>query len=33
VFRQKVGVAPGRYVEQCRLERARQYLEGTDEQL
>ncbi len=30
VFRREVGVAPGRYVEQCRLERARQYLEETD---
>jgi transcriptional regulator GlxA family with amidase domain len=31
VFLRHVGVAPGRYVEQCRLERARQYLEETDE--
>jgi transcriptional regulator GlxA family with amidase domain len=30
-FRRRFGVAPGRYVEQCRLERARQYLEETDE--
>jgi transcriptional regulator GlxA family with amidase domain len=27
VFTREVGVAPGRYVEQCRMERARQYLE------
>ncbi len=33
VFTRKLGVAPGRYVEQCRLERARQYLEDTDEPL
>lgn len=33
VFTRQVGVAPGRYVEQCRLERARQYLEETDEPL
>ena len=30
VFAREVGVAPGRYVEQCRLERARQYLEESD---
>jgi transcriptional regulator GlxA family with amidase domain len=29
VFARRVGVTPGRYVEQCRLERARQYLEET----
>lgn len=33
VFTRQVGVPPGRYVEQCRLERARQYLEETDEPL
>ena len=33
VFTRQFGVAPGRYVEQCRLERARQYLEETDEPL
>ncbi|MGH0032801.1 MAG: GlxA family transcriptional regulator [Myxococcota bacterium] len=33
VFTRRVGLAPGRYVEQCRLERARQYLEETDEPL
>jgi len=33
VFTRQVGVAPGRYVEQCRLERARQYLEETGESL
>ena len=31
VFTRQVGVAPGRYVEQCRLERARQLLEETDD--
>ena len=31
VFSRDVGVAPGRFVEQCRLERARQYLEETTE--
>ena len=30
VFTREVGVPPGRYVEQCRLERARQLLEETD---
>lgn len=30
VFKRRVGLAPGRYVEQCRLERARQVLEETD---
>ena len=29
-FAKRFGVAPGRFVEQCRLERARQYLEETD---
>ncbi len=33
VFAREVGVAPGKYVEQCRLERARQYLEETDASL
>jgi transcriptional regulator GlxA family with amidase domain len=33
VFTRQVGVAPGRYVEQCRLERARGYVEETDEPL
>jgi transcriptional regulator GlxA family with amidase domain len=33
VFTRRVGLAPGRYVEQCRLERARQYMEETDEPL
>jgi transcriptional regulator GlxA family with amidase domain len=33
VFTRRVGVAPGRFVEQCRLERARQYLEETDQSL
>lgn len=33
VFARAVGVAPGRYVEQCRLERARQYLEETSASL
>jgi len=33
VFTRQFGVAPGRYVEQCRLERARQYLEETNEPL
>jgi len=33
VFGKSVGVAPGRYVEQCRLERARQLLEETSEPL
>ena len=33
VFTRRVGVGPGRFVEQCRLERARQYLEETDEPL
>ena len=27
VFNREVGVAPGRYVEQCRIEVARQWLE------
>ena len=31
VFRREVGVAPGRFVEQCRLELARQLLEETTE--
>lgn len=30
VFTREIGVAPGRFVEQCRLERARQYLEQTN---
>ncbi|MHC5064048.1 MAG: GlxA family transcriptional regulator [Planctomycetota bacterium] len=30
VFAREVGVAPGRFVEQCRLEMARQWLEDTD---
>lgn len=30
-FTRGVGVSPGRYIEQCRLERARGYLEETDE--
>lgn len=30
LFTRKLGVTPGRFVEQCRLERARQYLEETD---
>lgn len=29
-FSKRFGVTPGRYVEQCRLERARRYLEETD---
>lgn len=33
VFTRRVGVTPGRYVEQCRLEWARQYVEETDEPL
>ena len=33
VFTRQLGVAPGRYVEQCRLERARQYLEETRDSL
>jgi transcriptional regulator GlxA family with amidase domain len=33
VFTQRLGMAPGRYVEQCRLEHARQRLEETDEPL
>jgi len=32
-FTRQLDVSPGRYVEQCRLERARQYLEETDEPL
>lgn len=31
VFLRKVGMAPGRFVELCRLERARQFLEDTTE--
>ena len=30
VFTRKVGLAPGRYIEQCRLERARQFVEETE---
>lgn len=30
VFTQHAGMAPGRYVEQCRLERARRYVEESD---
>lgn len=33
VFTRKIGMAPGRFVEQCRLERARQYLEETEASL
>lgn len=33
VFTRELGVSPGRYVEQCRLERARQLLERTDASL
>jgi len=33
VFTRKIGLAPGRYVEQCRLERARQYVEETEDAL
>lgn len=33
VFTRKVGLAPGRYIEQCRLERARQYVEETEDTL
>lgn len=33
VFTRRIGMAPGRYVEQCRLERARQYLEESDASL
>jgi len=33
VFARQTGLAPGKYVEQCRLERARQYLEESDETL
>ena len=32
-FTRRVGMGPGRYVEQCRLERARQFLEETVESL
>jgi transcriptional regulator GlxA family with amidase domain len=31
VVTRRLGMAPGRFVEQCRLERARRYLEETDE--
>jgi AraC-like DNA-binding protein len=31
LFRRRVGMPPGRFVEQCRLERARQLLEDTNE--
>lgn len=30
VFKNKVGMAPGLFIEQCRLERARQYVEESD---
>lgn len=33
VFKRKVGMAPGRYIEQCRLERARQFVEETEDAL
>jgi len=33
VFTRRVGIGPGRFVEQCRLERARRLLEETDESL
>jgi transcriptional regulator GlxA family with amidase domain len=33
VFKSRLGMAPGRYVEQCRRERARRYVEEEDESL
>ncbi len=33
VFTRKMGATPGRYIEQCRLERARQYVEESDDTL
>ncbi len=33
VITRRLGMAPGRFVEQCRLERARRYLEETDESI